>query len=159
MEIPLFLNSSMESEMKQPWFYHYIYSYSYIWYNIAAECKIKLSPDSGVTWLELTIPDRFPHTRLRKTLCQHNLTEYNNNTSNMYFYLIVLCRWVLDHLNTIKDTTVSVDLWNSIVTPGNNASQRKTGYRFVLDSGNEAHPLIGIMHTWISIYTLGIEHY
>ena len=23
---------------------------------------------------------------------QHNLTEYNNNTSNMYFYLIVLCR-------------------------------------------------------------------
>ena len=59
---------------------------------VAAECEIKLSPDSGVTWLELTIPDRFPRIRQRKTLCQHNLTEYNNNTSNMYFYLIVLCR-------------------------------------------------------------------
>ena len=123
----------MESEMKQPWFYHYIHSYSYSWYNIAAEFKINQSPDSGVTWLELTMPDRFPRIRQRKTLCQHNLTEYNNNTSNMYFYLIVLCRWVQDHLNTIKDMTVSVDLWNSIVTPGNNASQRKTGYRFFLD--------------------------
>ena len=44
----------MESEMKQPLFYHYIHTYSYR-YNIAAECKIKLSPDSGVTWLELTM--------------------------------------------------------------------------------------------------------
>ena len=89
-----FLIQSMESEMKQPWCYHYIHSYSYSWYNIAAEFKINQSPDSGVTWLELTMPDRFPRIRQRKTLCQHNLTEYNNNTSNMYFYLIVLCRWV-----------------------------------------------------------------
>ena len=35
---------------------------------------------------------------------------------------------------------VSADLQNPIVTPANNVFQRETGYRFVVDSSNEAHP-------------------
>ena len=46
---------------------------------------------------------------------------------------------------------VSVDLQNPIVTAGNNASQRKTGYRFVI-AAMRLILLIGIMYTLILIY-------
>ena len=46
---------------------------------------------------------------------------------------------------------VSVDLQNPIVTVGNNASQRKTGYRFVIVA-MRLILLIGIMYTLILIY-------
>ena len=45
---------------------------------------------------------------------------------------------------------VSVDLQNPIVTAGNNASQRKTGYRFVI-AAMRLILLIGIMYTLILI--------
>lgn len=46
---------------------------------------------------------------------------------------------------------VSVDLQNPIVTAGNNASQRKTGYRFVI-AAMRLILLIGIMYILILIY-------
>lgn len=46
---------------------------------------------------------------------------------------------------------VSFDLQNPIVTAGNNASQRKTGYRFVI-AAMRLILLIGIMYTLILIY-------
>ena len=46
---------------------------------------------------------------------------------------------------------VSVDQQNRIVTAGNNASQRKTGYRFVI-AAMRLILLIGIMYTLILIY-------
>ena len=46
---------------------------------------------------------------------------------------------------------VSVDLQNPIVTAGNNASQRKTGYRFVI-AAMRLILLIGIMYTLILMY-------
>lgn len=46
---------------------------------------------------------------------------------------------------------VSVDQQNPIVTAGNNASQRKTGYRFVI-AAMRLILLIGIMYTLILIY-------
>ena len=46
---------------------------------------------------------------------------------------------------------VFVDLQNPIVTAGNNASQRKTGYRFVI-AAMRLILLIGIMYTLILIY-------
>ena len=46
---------------------------------------------------------------------------------------------------------VSVDLQNPIVSAGNNASQRKTGYRFVI-AAMRLILLIGIMYTLILIY-------
>lgn len=46
---------------------------------------------------------------------------------------------------------VSVDQQNPIVTAGNNASQRKTRYRFVI-AAMRLILLIGIMYTLILIY-------
>ena len=46
---------------------------------------------------------------------------------------------------------VSVDLQNPIVSAGNNASQRKTGYRFVI-AAMRLILLIGIMYILILIY-------
>ena len=46
---------------------------------------------------------------------------------------------------------VSVDLQNPIVTAGNNASQRKTGYRFVI-AAMRLILLIGIMYTLILMF-------
>lgn len=41
---------------------------------------------------------------------------------------------------------VSIDLQNPITLPANGQSLEKSGDKFVVDSSDESHPLIGIMH-------------
>ena len=46
-----------------------------------------------------------------------------------------------NYIFTLHNFTISCDLRNPITQPANNQFQKKSAYRFVIDTSNEAHPI------------------